>query len=122
MLLVSTHGGNAEPVARAVARLREEGRDARAWSPGSSGDAHAGRVETSYMLRLAPERVLVGRAEAGRTEPIEQLMPALRRDGVRAVSPNGVLGDPAGASAAEGVAMLAAASAALAAFVEDWPA
>jgi creatinine amidohydrolase len=33
-------------------------------------------------------------------------MPAMRDGGVRAVSPNGVLGDPAGASADEGSALL----------------
>ena len=34
-------------------------------------------------------------------------MPTLREQGVRAVSGNGVLGDPAGASAAEGERLLA---------------
>ena len=34
-------------------------------------------------------------------------MPVLRERGVRAVSANGVLGDPAGASAAEGEHLLA---------------
>jgi mycofactocin precursor peptide peptidase len=35
------------------------------------------------------------------------LMPRLRAGGVRAVSPTGVLGDPGGASAEEGAALLA---------------
>ena len=39
--------------------------------------------------------------------PIADLLPRLRADGVRAVSPTGVLGDPAGATAAEGAALLA---------------
>jgi creatinine amidohydrolase len=34
-------------------------------------------------------------------------MPLMRQRGVRAVSPNGVLGDPSGASAAEGEALVA---------------
>ena len=34
------------------------------------------------------------RAEAGRPEPIVDLIDELRANGVRAVSPNGVLGDP----------------------------
>jgi creatinine amidohydrolase len=46
-------------------------------------------------------------------------MPRLRAGGVRAVSPNGVLGDPAGASAGEGRALLAAAVADLVAFVDS---
>jgi creatinine amidohydrolase len=40
-------------------------------------------------------------------------MPVLREHGVRAVSGNGVLGDPAGASAAEGERLLARLTAAL---------
>jgi creatinine amidohydrolase len=40
-------------------------------------------------------------------------MPRLRAEGVRAVSANGVLGDPAGASAAEGARLLAALAASL---------
>jgi hypothetical protein len=45
-------------------------------------------------------------------------MPQLIRGGVRAVSPNGVLGDPAGASAAEGEELLARFTAELAAQVD----
>jgi creatinine amidohydrolase len=42
------------------------------------------------------------RAEAGNTRPLRELLPKLRAEGVRQVAPNGVLGDPTGASAAEG--------------------
>jgi creatinine amidohydrolase len=58
------------------------------------------------MLALAPSEVLLDRAAAGDTRPIAELLPELRAHGVRAVSPNGVLGDPAGASAAEGEQLL----------------
>ncbi len=47
-------------------------------------------------------------------------MPALRAGGVRAVSANGVLGDPAGASAAEGARLLDQLAADLAAAVAAW--
>ena len=47
-------------------------------------------------------------------------MPRLRREGVRAVSPNGVLGDPTGASAAEGRELLDRAAAELREFVASW--
>jgi mycofactocin system creatininase family protein len=106
VLLVSTHGGNSEPVRRAERLLRAESRDVLAWMPAWPGDAHAGRTETSLQLALAPQRVRAGRAEPGNTRPIAELMPVLRASSVRAVSPNGVLGDPAGASAAEGAALL----------------
>ena len=107
VVLVAWHGGNAEPVARAVATLHAEGRRVACWrSPLRGGDAHAGRTETSLMLAIAPE--LVGTARpVGATEPIDALMPALRGRGVRAVAPNGVLGDARGATAQEGGALLA---------------
>jgi creatinine amidohydrolase/Fe(II)-dependent formamide hydrolase-like protein len=117
---VSTHGGNAEAVQRAERRLRAESRDVLAWLPSWEGDAHAGRAETSLELALAPDRVRPGRAEAGNTRPLTDLMPELRRSGVRAVSPNGVLGDPAGASAAEGAALLGRLLADLLAAVDAW--
>jgi creatinine amidohydrolase len=117
VLFVSAHGGNAEPLAAAVHQLRAEGREVWAWSPRWKGDAHAGRIETSLMLALAPELVGPTR-DAGNVSPLAALMPRLRAEGVRAVSPNGVLGDPSGASADEGRALLDAAIADLAAFVE----
>jgi creatinine amidohydrolase len=110
LIVVSTHGGNSVPVARAVARLETEGHPVVAWSPTWSGDLHAGRTETSLILAVAPERVRLDRAEAGDRRPIGTLLPILRRQGVRAVSPNGVLGDPAGASAEEGARLLARAA------------
>ena len=120
VLLVSTHGGNADAVRRAEQRLRAESRDILAWRPAWEGDAHAGRAETSLELALAPDRVRPGRAQAGNTRPLTELMPELRRSGVRAVSPNGVLGDPAGASAAEGAALLGRLLADLLAAVDAW--
>jgi creatinine amidohydrolase len=86
---------------------------------GSSGE-HAGFAETSLMLALDPARVRLELAEPGCTDEITTLMPRLRRDGVRAVSPNGILGDPTGASAEEGRELLERASADLRAFVASW--
>lgn len=121
VLLVVGHGGNAAPVNAAVGLLRSEGRDVLAWGPRwDGGDAHAGRTETSLQAALSPGRVRAGAAEAGRTEPVADLMGELTAGGVRAVSPNGVLGDPAGASADEGHALLDAAVLALCARVRTW--
>jgi creatinine amidohydrolase len=104
--LVSWHGGNAEPVARAVAELCAEGRNARLWGPNvQGGDAHAGWVETSLMLALAPDQVRDERP-IGATEPLNALLPRLRQEGVAAVSANGVLGDARGATARDGQALL----------------
>ena len=108
VLLVSAHGGNAEPLGRAVRRLREEGHDVRAWGPSWPGDAHAGRTETSVQLALgAPVRPALA---PGVTTPIALLLPELRAGGVLAVSPTGVLGDPRGATAEEGELLLARAA------------
>ena len=74
-----------------------------AWSPSLEGaDAHAGHAETSLLLALHPECVRMDQAEAGERRPLRDLMGALRAGGVAAVSPNGVLGDPTSASAADG--------------------
>jgi mycofactocin precursor peptide peptidase len=108
LLLVNAHGGNATAVEAAIGRLHYEGRACEAWHaswPG--GDAHARRSETSVMLALAPSAVLLDAAERGEVRPLGQILPLLRERGVRAVSANGVLGDPAGASAAEGEQLLA---------------
>jgi creatinine amidohydrolase len=121
VLLVSTHGGNTEAVRRAVARLRAESRDVSVWLPRWTGDAHAGRAETSLQLALAPGTVRLERAEAGNTTPIAELMPALRASAVKGVSPNGVLGDPDGASAAEGTTMFADLLADLTGYAQRWP-
>ncbi|MDP9181210.1 MAG: mycofactocin biosynthesis peptidyl-dipeptidase MftE [Actinomycetota bacterium] len=119
VLLVNAHGGNLEPVRRAVATLRAEGRDVRAWGPTWDGDAHAGRTETSVMLALG--RPVGQERPVGATEPVARLMPAMTSGGVRAVSASGVLGDARGASAEEGIALLDKASDDLWAFVAAWP-
>ncbi len=106
VVLISAHGGNARSLERALATLRPELRRVVAWSPSHYRDAHAGRSETSILLALQAHTVRTDVAAPGATQPLASLMPALRAGGVRAVSGNGVLGDPAGASAEEGRALL----------------
>jgi creatinine amidohydrolase len=123
VVLISTHGGNHEGVALVDARCRADGDPVLVWAPRmKGGDAHAGRTETSLMLAIDPSVVRLELAAAGRTEPLEVLLPRLRAEGVRPVSSNGVLGDPQGASAAEGESMLAAMTTDLAhALDARWP-
>jgi creatinine amidohydrolase len=118
VVLASWHGGNAEPLRRATALLRGEGHVVGRWEPSiRGGDAHAGRVETSLMLAIAPGRVRAERP-VGASEPLADLLPVLRERGVGAVSPTGVLGDARGASAEEGRALLRRLTADLLACVE----
>ena len=121
VVLVNGHAGNARPVQQAVSKLLGEGRRVLAWWPHiRNGDAHAGESETSMMLALAPSLVRMSRAEAGRSEPIVDLIEELRVNGVRAVSPNGVLGDPRSATANHGKALLTRLIIDLVATVDEW--
>jgi len=120
VVLVNAHGGNARALARAIAVAVHERRDVAVWSPRvDDGDSHAGRVETSVLLALDPAAVRIDRAEPGVTAPLADLMADLRAGGLVAVTANGVLGDPTGASAEEGRRQLQAWSDALEAFVRD---
>lgn len=120
VLFVSAHGGNADAVTLAVQRLRSESRDVQAFGPTWEGEPHAGATETSMLLTLAPHLVRMELAEPGDTRPIAELLPELREHGVRAVSANGVLGDPRAATAAAGEQLLDRLTADLVAFVETW--
>lgn len=103
VIFVNGHGGNTATLTKVVDLLRYEGRPV-AWTsmdlPGA--DAHAGDTETSLLRYLAPWAVRVDLLAAGAIEPVADLMPRLRAEGVRSVSPNGVLGDPTTSSAERG--------------------
>jgi mycofactocin system creatininase family protein len=103
VVFVNGHGGNMQALAEAVRRLRSEARDV-AWMPcaAAAADAHAGHAETSLLLHLSPDEVRFDRAQPGNSAPLTQLLPAMRRGGVAAVSAVGVLGDPTTATADEG--------------------
>ncbi len=121
VVLVSCHGGNAAPVRNAVRTLRSEGRRVLAWSPtGPADDSHAGRTETSAVLALRPHTVRLERTEPGNIEPLPQLIDRLREGGTAAVSANGVLGDPRGASGSEGRRILRAWTESLVDAVDAW--
>lgn len=134
-VLVSGHGGNSLPLQRARDRLANEGRRVLAWSPSTAvlagavpemtgrldGDHHAGLVETSIMLALRPRSVRLDAIIPGRVKaPLAELLPRLVREGVAGVSPDGVLGDPSGASAGLGRRWLSALAADLALRVDEW--
>jgi len=105
VVLVNGHGGNHAAVTAAVDTLTGEGRTVLGWWPswprrrdGGPADLHAARIETSMMLAIDPGLVRLELAVAGPDASIDEL----RTRGVRAISSNGVLGDPDGASGREG--------------------
>jgi creatinine amidohydrolase len=54
------------------------------------------------MLAINPEQVNMAKVEVGSTKPIGEISAQLRSGGVRAVSTNGVLGDPTTATSEHG--------------------
>ncbi|WP_372057353.1 creatininase family protein [Tistrella mobilis] len=124
ILIFSAHVGNFPPLAAMLPRLRSAMpaschvsafTDARAWletwrdavaeaggEPVKVG-GHADIAETSVMLDLHPERVRTRNYEAGRLGLLSQGdLELMWRDGLSAVSANGILGDPDGSSATIG--------------------
>lgn len=121
IVLLPTHGGNFGPLAAALEQLGViEGVEIRALTdlavlfavaqagvdehdvPLGEGGLHAGEWETSMLMTIHPELVHVDRREAGYTGDMEAAMNAIFDGGVHSVSANGVIGDPARASADHG--------------------
>jgi len=103
IVFVNAHGGNLAGLSKAVFQMVAEQHEV-GWVPCATEDVdlHAGITETSLMLHLRPGSVRLDRAEPGETRPLNEILSLLMAGGVGAVSPNGVLGDPTGASAAAG--------------------
>ncbi len=121
VILLPTHGGNFGPLAEAIAKLGPDpGIEIRALTdvgallaiaqvgvdehgvPMGEGGLHAGEWETSMMQSIHPEMVREDRRESGYTGDPEQAIGALFASGTHAVAENGVIGDPARASAEHG--------------------
>lgn len=117
-VLMSSHGGNfpvlarweaerGQPDTKVVANLSlfQAGFDAiRRFGRTDTAGPHAEVMETAMMLHLHPELVHMERAEAGFTG--ESTLDDVLSKGMRAITPNGVLGDPVGATAEMGAAVL----------------
>ena len=105
-VFVNGHGGNADALSRIGARLDAESISHASWWPslptGRTGDLHAGWTETSVMLHLAPDLVTTAAIEPGAVGDAAALIEKMRVGGVAAVSANGIVGDPRGASATDG--------------------
>lgn len=129
-VVMSSHGGNYPVLAEWAKRkarpncvvisdiaVFEAGFDAiRRFGRTDTSGPHAEVMETSMMLALHPELVHMERAEPGFEGSLA--LPELLESGMRAVSANGIIGNPVGSSAEIGEAVLEALSEALARRVE----
>ena len=70
--------------------------------PLSISGSHAGEFETSIMLAARPDLVHMEEAAAGSPLPFDAIAITVMRDGIDAVSANGVLGDQRDADASRG--------------------
>jgi len=126
ILLLASHGGNYQPLANELPGLRQrhpavelvaytdllglvdaagEVADRYGVTRDEAG-AHAGEWETSMMLAVEPATVHRDREEVGFMGALGPVLDQIVEEGIDAVAPNGVLGDPAKASAEHGQAYL----------------
>ena len=130
-VLLSAHGGNFAALEKAAARLREEfapkgvtivdfagrealketmaamiGAAARFGRPQDVDAIHADVTETSVLLARHLPLVKMDRLEIGKMGRID--LDELLTKGLRAITPNGILGDPHGATAEIGEAVVEA--------------
>jgi creatinine amidohydrolase len=128
-ILISSHGGNFAPLAVAATRLRAEfapkgvrivefaglpalletmkvmvDAAAEMGAPQDVDAIHADVTETSIMMARHPHLVATGRLEAGFLGRVDA--EELFRRGFRAVTPNGIFGDPRRARAEIGEVVL----------------
>lgn len=126
IVLLPSHGGNFAPLEAELSGLRKRNPDVElvaytdllglveaatkiaetvGVSPAEAG-AHAGEWETSMMLEVEPVSVRPEVGEAGYLGPLAPVLDQINREGMESVAPNGVLGDPAKATADHGRAYL----------------
>jgi creatinine amidohydrolase len=139
IVLIPTHGGNFTPLAKAAEAIRPElpqtnliaftdlmafmddvfrVGQAHGVSPEQAG-GHAGEHETSLMLAIRPELVAMAEAQPGYVGDHLSIAPIVFEKGFKAVTENGVLGDPRNSSIANGEAYLTAMTELLVRFIED---
>jgi mycofactocin system creatininase family protein len=102
--IVNGHGGNISALSHIASACEYENIPAHIWSLPSyaGGDMHAGHTETSLLLHISPELVRQELMETGATSLSLDDVDLMKVSGIKAVSPNGVLGDPRNATAQHG--------------------
>jgi creatinine amidohydrolase/Fe(II)-dependent formamide hydrolase-like protein len=122
ILIYSGHGGNAKPLATIIAAIQPMLPEVRIigctdWAiyddtlfglatklgvSRSAAGGHSGELETSMILAIRPDLVLMDQAELGYTGDLELVRPELFHEGIESVTANGVLGDPTQGEAGRG--------------------
>jgi len=139
IVLIPTHGGNFAPLGKAVEAIGPDLPEtniiaftdlmafmddvfrvgqARGVLPEQAG-GHAGEHETSLILAIRPELVAMAEAEPGYVGDHLSIAPIVFEKGFRAVTENGVLGDPRPSTSANGEAYLTAMTEFLARFIAE---
>ncbi len=127
ILIYSGHGGNAEPLASIVDDLNRQlgstrvigctdwsvyeetllGHAARRGIDQTVAGGHSGELEASMILAIRPELVLMEHAAPGYLGDPATIRPRIFSEGIQAISPSGVLGDPRPADTERGNEYLA---------------
>jgi creatinine amidohydrolase len=127
LILLSAHGGNGQALDLAGQWLQERLPDLEVYIPedlttvshrlikeaqldhvsAEEVGLHAGEGETSEMLHLRPDLVLMNKAEAGYTGDMLEVVSQLQASGLQPLTASGVLGDPRPAESQRGARYLA---------------
>lgn len=121
VVLLPTHGGNFGPLGKALEKLGPvKGVQISALTdvrvllavaqlgeseygvPLAEGGLHAGEWETSLLMAVEPQLVHLERGAPGFTGDLDEALSAIFDSGVHHIAENGVIGDPASASAEHG--------------------
>ena len=129
IIIIPSHGGNRRPASEAIDSLKSEFADVLLIVSPTSRErfnnmrketinrlrldiqkvgGHGGAGETSMILSLAPEHVIMDKAEAGYIGDIPSVRERVDQEGWQVVAENGVIGDPGIASLEFGNANLEA--------------
>ncbi|MBO0688813.1 MAG: mycofactocin biosynthesis peptidyl-dipeptidase MftE [Candidatus Dormibacteraeota bacterium] len=132
-VVFSAHGGNGRALQRAAGIMGPRGlviRPELEFSPAAflatlgvgvtRSGVHAGLAETSMMLASDPSLVREERYQTGYVGDLEAIWKVLTTRGLRAATPNGVLGDPSGSTAERGEACLDAWADSVAWLIRRW--
>jgi creatinine amidohydrolase len=114
IVLFPTHGGNFQPLAKALANIKPiEGlqilafTDVTVFLKAGFDGGHAGIWETSLMLALKPEQVKMNQATAGFSGQLPEILAKFSAGaGVETLDENGVLGNPLPATPEAGMRYL----------------